>query len=155
MTDIFKHRVEASIRKNIEEHIYTFCGPIATADMNPPYGSEQYIPQYGYTEALQRWTRLFPREQILIIFHEDYADPERCAQNIRAVLKHGGLKSSPEMIDRACREFSHFQGSIPGAASDIALLNATMRSVNHGLLGLLEKLGVDKVPEAFADGLRE
>ena len=74
---------------------------------------------------------------------------------MRALATHAGTNLSQEMVDRTCNAFRQYQGPILGTDLDVALLNATLRSVNNGLLDLLERLGAGKAPDAFSTGLRE
>ena len=95
------------VKQSIEEHVISACGPLAPSDLNVPYGSLQWVPQYRYTEALLRWSSLHPRSQMFLLFQENLVLREPCMdtmKNLRVHLRLGSAEYSKD-TQRACASF--------------------------------------------------
>jgi hypothetical protein len=170
--------------QRVEEAVYARCGEESPPDMNPPYGSNAYVGQYGYAEAIRRWARLFPAEQMLVVFSENWQEgADRCAATYDRLMRFMGLESKPELRDAACQQalsasaLSGGEGSHPSTRTwsrvdgqtmakheqtaiepaSRAALERTLSRANRGLRELLQELGVsrERQPAAFWRGLEE
>ena len=95
------------VKQSSEEHVISVCGPLAPFDLNAPYGSMQWVPQYRYTEALLRWSSLHPRSQLFVAFQENLVVHETCVNTTKNLRAHLQLDSHSYSNDTesACATF--------------------------------------------------
>ena len=129
------------VKQSSEEHVISVCGPVAPADLNPPYGSMQWVPQYRYTEALLRWSSLRPRSQMFVLFQENMLVHEHCLDTMSNLRAHLQLDSNEysNNTEGACSKFKkRKKASHASSVSD--KLRRIISSMNRGLVPLLHAL---------------
>jgi hypothetical protein len=145
----------------IEETLMVRCGEPTSAHTlgGGPFGTDSFIPLYSYADSWRRWTRVFPREQILAVVMEDFVRSPLVPQllNIRRFL---GLDDAFDEAAKLQKINQNLWGAkLRDVVIDEGLLNGT-RPLSDGFpqqtkscqrafprtIELLQALFVEQVP---------